>query len=124
MELSAGWAEIVASVMSILCSGMGVIIWHLFQSVRADAKAAKANADALKDQFREDNEALKDELSNYKLYVAEHYVTQNELTKAVGNLEKSIERLIDAVRQAAQEAREDFTQLHRRIDEKADKRPS
>lgn len=113
MELNAGWAQIAATALSILCSFLGFIVWHLYQGVRAEAKAATAEA-----------EANKTELATYKLYVAEHYVTQNELTKAVGSLEKSIDRLIDAVNRASAETRSGFIQLHQRIDEKADKRPA
>lgn len=62
-----------------------------------------------------------DDLAAHKLYVAEHYVTQTELTKAVGSLERSIERLIEAVNQNSKETREGFAAIHLRIDTKADK---
>lgn len=113
MELSAGWAELLAALFGLLASGMGTVLWFLFKSVREDARAAKA-----------DVESLKTDMANYKLYVAEHYVTQNELTKAVASLEKSIDRLIEAVDRSSRETRESLIQLQTRIDEKADKRPS
>lgn len=74
--------------------------------------------------MQEHGEAIKavsDALSAHKLHVAEHYVTQTELTKAVGSLERSIERLIEAVNQNSKETREGFAEIHRRIDTKADK---
>lgn len=60
-------------------------------------------------------------LDGHKLHVAEHYVTQNELTKAVESLDKTMQRLIDAVNQNSRETREGFSEIHRRIDGKADK---
>lgn len=73
---------------------------------------------------REHSESLKTvtkELTEYKLHVAEHYVTQTELTKAVSSLEKSIERLIEAVNQNSKETRDGFAEMHKKIDTKADK---
>lgn len=86
------------------------------QRDRADGKrdeAIKEQGDAVK--------ALGDALAAHKLYVAEHYVTQGELTKAVENLDKTMQRLLDAVNQNAKEARDGFAEIHRRIDGKADK---
>lgn len=75
-------------------------------------------------KFKEHGEALQEQvgaLAAYKLHVAEHYVTQTELTKAVGSLERSIERLIEAVNQNSKETRDGFAEINRRIDTKADK---
>lgn len=69
----------------------------------------------------QDIEALGKSLADHKLYVAEHYVTQGELTKAVEALDKTMQRLIDAVNQNSKETREGFAEIHRRIDTKADK---
>lgn len=66
-------------------------------------------------------DSLEKDAANYKLYVAEHYATQNDLTKAVASLERTIERLIEAVNQNSKETREGFAEIHRRIDTKADK---
>ncbi len=75
-------------------------------------------------KLKEHDEAIQkrsDELAAYKLYVAEHYVTQNELTKAIESLDKTMQRLLDAVAAGAKETREGFAEIHRRIDTKADK---
>lgn len=85
---------------------------------------AKRSIAQLDQKIRDHDTALQaraDDMSAYKLYVAEHYVTQTELTKAVGSLERTIERLIDAVNQNSKETREGFAEIHRRIDTKADK---
>lgn len=66
-------------------------------------------------------DANEKEIANYKLYVAEHYATQNDLTKAVASLEKTIERLIEAVNQNSKETRDGFARMDLRIDAKADK---
>lgn len=112
MDLS-GWIEIGTAVLGVLGPAVGAVLWSLYKSVRDDARAAKAQA-----------EAQKNELTAYKLYVAEHYVTQNDLTKAVANLEKSIDRLIEAVNQASKETRESIGALQARIDDNVDKRAS
>jgi hypothetical protein len=110
MELNVGWVESGVAVFGILASGAGTVLWFLFQGVKIDAEAAKSAADA-----------LKTDLANYKLYVAEHYVTQNDLTKAISSLERSIERLIDTVDKNSQETRDSFGALYERLDKKADK---
>ncbi|TCG09378.1 hypothetical protein BZM27_06145 [Paraburkholderia steynii] len=63
------------------------------------------------------NENAKD-LSDYKLYAEKRFVTSDELTKAIGNLEGSIERLIESVDTNAKEMREWFRLLQQT---KADK---
>lgn len=108
--MSELWVEIGCALLGVVGPGVGGILWFLFKSVRDDARAAKAEGEALKIQF-----------GDYKLYVAEHYVTQNELTKSMASLEKSIDRLIDAVDRSSRDTRESLVQLQKRIDEKADK---
>ncbi|WP_207000758.1 hypothetical protein [Trinickia mobilis] len=93
----------VASIGSLAATGAGTVAWWMFRGVVARADANEKD------------------LANYKLYVAEHYATQNDLTKAVASLERTIERLIEAVNQNSKETRDGFTELHRRIDGKADK---
>lgn len=105
------------AVVEVGCAGFaavsGVFGWLWQRSEGQRDKTIKEQGDAIK--------ALSDALSAHKLYVAEHYVTQTELTKAVGSLERSIERLIEAVNQNSKETREGFAEIHRRIDTKADK---
>lgn len=107
------WVEIGIAVLGVVGPGVGTVLWFLYKSVRDDARAAKAQA-----------EAIRGELANYKLYVAEHYVTQNDLTKAVSDLNKTIDRLIEAVNQSSRETRDSIGKLQDRLDEKADKRPA
>jgi hypothetical protein len=64
---------------------------------------------------------LRDQIAAQRLHVAETYVTQEGLTKALSNLDITIQRLIDAVDKNSRETRDAFSELHRRIDGKADK---
>lgn len=82
---------------------------------------SEAMRDATLKKNAEDIESLSRALADHKLYVAEHYVTQGELTKAVENLDKTMQRLIDAVDRTSRETREGLSEIHRRIDGKADK---
>lgn len=88
-------------------------IAQLDEKIKGQDKRMEAQDDALQKRA--------DELSSFKLHCAETYVTQSELTKAVSSLERSIERLIEAVNLNSKETREGFSQLHLRIDGKADK---
>lgn len=97
------WVRLVEVVGALGITGFSTVLWFLFLSVRKDAR------DAL------------DKLADYKLHVAETYVTHDGLTKVVSNLNQTIERLIVAVQQNSQETRDGFSELHRRIDGKADK---
>ena len=105
------------AVVEVGCAGFaavsGVFAWLWQRSESARDNVIRDHGIAIK--------AVTDGLSGYKLHVAEHYVTQTELTKAVGSLEKSIERLIEAVNLNSKETREGFAEIHRRIDTKQDK---
>ncbi|UCF25198.1 MAG: hypothetical protein JSV72_07280 [Ralstonia sp.] len=87
--------------------------WVLKRSVAQMDQKLRDHSDALQEQIAA--------LAAYKLHVAEHYVTQSELTKAIESLDKTMQRLLDAVAAGAKETREGFAEIHRRIDTKADK---
>lgn len=105
------------AVVELGCAGFatvsGIFGWLWQRSEGQRDKTIKEQGDGIK--------AVTDALNAYKLHVAEHYVTQTELTKAVSSLERSIERLIEAVNLNSKETREGFAEIHRRIDTKADK---
>ncbi|CDY79493.1 hypothetical protein BGLT_02274 [Caballeronia glathei] len=109
------------AVVEVGCAGFaavsGVFGWLWQRSEAQRDKTSKEQGDAIKEQslaIKELNKAL----DAHKLHIAETYVTQTELTKAVGSLERSIERLIEAVNQNATEMREGFRLLQQT---KADK---
>jgi|GEM_PF-1599797 len=105
------------AVVEVGCAGFaavsGVFAWLWQRSETARDKVIQEQGDAIKEVSRA--------LEGHRLYVAEHYVTQTELTKAVGSLERSIERLIEAVNQNSKETRDGFSEMHRRIDTKQDR---
>jgi len=84
-------------------------------------RRAVAQNDKRIDDLSGENKLLRTALDAHKLHVAEHYVTQNELTKAVESLDKTMQRVLDAITENAKEAREALAEIHRRIDAKADK---
>lgn len=120
MEWSA-WTGILGAVLAVILGGVGTILWFLFMSVRSEARDARIAASSARENATIEIAKVKDELAAHRLYVAEHYVTQNELTKAVENLDKTMQRMLTAMDHNAQEMRDGFTQLHKRIDGKADK---
>ncbi len=84
-------------------TGFAAVLWFIVRAVRQDARDALA------------------QLAAYKTHVAETYVTEAGMTKAIANLDTTIQRLIDAVNSSSKETRDAFVELSRRIDGKADK---
>lgn len=101
----------IGSVFLTCTGGVFAYLWRRSESARD--KVIREHGEAIKEVAKA--------LEGHRLYVAEHYVTQTDLTKAVGSLERSIERLIEAVNQNSKETREGFAEMHRKIDTKADK---
>lgn len=105
--------------MDLLSAGIGgsaatavfaVIGAMLKRSINQLDKRLDSHDQALKDQGND--------LAAYKLHAEQHFVTSDELTKAIGNLEGTIERLIESVNANANEMREWFRLLQQT---KADK---
>jgi chemotaxis regulatin CheY-phosphate phosphatase CheZ len=137
------WTTVAVTVVGLLLSGIGVLLWFLYLDVRkkaddAAASAAKAAKDADKrvdDVVRdtgaaaakaaEDSakkiEAVSRELADHKLYVAEHYVTQGALTQAIEGLNNAIQALTSGIRDMNRDFSQKLDSLHRRLDGKADK---
>lgn len=106
--------DFTTGAVSAAAAGVFAVFgWLLKRAIGQMDQKLKEQSDALQDQVRA--------LAAYKLHVAEHYATQNDLTKAVASLERTIERLIEAVNQNSKETRDGFAEIHRRIDTKADK---
>jgi chromosome segregation ATPase len=104
------WIHIALAVFGLVASGAGSILSYLYVSVRSEAKEA-----------RDLGESLKDELSKYKLYVAERYVTQGDLSKAIENLNRNIEALSRGIENMSNHMSSKLDRLDRRLDNKADK---
>lgn len=115
---AAPWVAIV------LAPCLGVAGWflkRLNEKVEAQETARIEAVNAVEKRLMLEISAGRDAFANYKIHVAEHYVTQSELTKAVESLDRTMQRLLEAVNQNAKETREGFSEIHRRIDGKADK---
>jgi hypothetical protein len=92
---------------------IGVLRWSLTRSERS--------IDTLIAGHGKEIAALKKELAEHKLHVAQSYVTQSELARSIEKLEKTIDKLLDAINQMARDSKEAFAELHRRVDGKEDK---
>lgn len=108
--MEAWMVSIGIFVMSLI---IGTLRWSLTRSEKS--------IDALISGHGKDIEALKKDLSEHRLHVAQAYVTQTELAKTIDSFERTVERLIDAINQMSRDSKEAFAELHRRIDGKADK---
>jgi septal ring factor EnvC (AmiA/AmiB activator) len=92
---------------------IGTLRWSLTRSEKSiDALIAGHGAEIA---------ALKKELAEHKLHVAQSYVTQSELARSIEKLEKTVDKLLDAINQMARDSKEAFAELHRRVDLKEDK---
>lgn len=123
---------IVGGIAGVAASAVGAVFWYLCKDARKQAEsakhaataakdAAKADITALREQAKADINLLREEHAAYKLHVAERYVTQDALTKAVTGVEKALDRLMATIEKNAAEQREAFAEIHRRIDSKVDK---
>jgi uncharacterized membrane-anchored protein YhcB (DUF1043 family) len=95
--------------MDILSAGIGgAAATAFFGSIAALLKRSVTQLDK---KLESHDEALKEQskaLEAYKLHAEQHFVTSDELTKAIGNLEGTIQRLIESVNSNASEMREWF----------------
>lgn len=108
--MEAWMVSIGIFVMSII---IGTLRWSLTRSERS--------IDALISGQGIEITALKKELADHKLHVAQSYVTQSELARSIEKLEKTVDKLLDAINQMARDSKEAFAELHRRVDGKEDK---
>lgn len=93
------WTGLLA-VVQLLLTALAIVLWRQYQEL-------KRTADTTARELADHKTTTARELADYKTHVAETYVTNNELSKAVD----SLNRAIDAV----------FKKLER-IDEKLDRK--
>ena len=77
------WASL-ATIGCTAAGGAGSVVWYLFNNLSTSSKEDSRKNSA---EIAE----LQKELAAHKLYVAEHYVTSNELSKAIETLSKAID---------------------------------
>lgn len=92
---------------------IGTLRWSLTRSEKS--------IDALMAGHGKEIAALQKDLAEHKLHVAQSYVTQSELARSIEKLEKTVDKLLDAINQMARDSKEAFAELHRRVDGKEDK---
>jgi hypothetical protein len=102
--------EAVLSLATLILTGFGVVLWTLLRDAKRDAAAARAAA-----------QKAEDDVKAHELYCARTYVTQEGLTLAVNNLEKSISSLVQAVKDNMDETRQNFRDVFSKINAKQDK---
>lgn len=106
-------AWMVTAGIFVLSIVIGVLRWSLTRSEKSiDALIAGHGAKLA---------ALEKDLADHRLHVAQSYVTQSELARSIEKLEKTVDKLLDAINQMSRDSKEAFAELHRRIDGKADK---
>ncbi|WP_175787388.1 hypothetical protein [Burkholderia anthina] len=113
--------QILLTVALFVLGGFSTLLWFLYQSVRQDARDALAEAQAARVDAAKAKADGEQRASELRVHVAENYVTQEGLTKALNNLNRSIDQLIDTVKANMEEMRAGLSEIHRRVDGKADK---
>jgi hypothetical protein len=112
---------LLQALLTLLVSGFAGVLWYNYLALRQDVKEAHKR---ISEEAREKAELiakLDAKFADHRLHVAETYVTQDSLTKAIDGLNNAIGRLIDTVRVDGEATRTALSELHRRIDGKADK---
>ena len=115
------WMPLVVTLVSLVLGGFSTVLWFLYQSVRQDARDALAAAQVAKSAASDAKADADRKVSELRLHVAETYVTQEGLTKAISSLDQTINRLIETVARDGEATRAALSEIHRRIDGKADK---
>jgi hypothetical protein len=132
LDMKMEWMPLVIALVSLVLGGFSTVLWFLYLSVRQDARdaldaaqasktaasAAKADVDRLIAEAKTEVERKVGEL---RVHVAETYVTQEGLTKAISSLDQTINRLIATVTRDGEATRAALSEIHRRIDGKADR---
>lgn len=95
--------ELVLALINLILGALGFVLWNSLQEAK---KVAQRSMDAI---------------SSHELYCARTYVTQEGLTQAISNLEKTIGSLVEAVKANMGETRQGFKDLYDKIDTKQDK---
>jgi uncharacterized protein YoxC len=95
--------ELALALINLVLAGLGVVLWQNLRDVREDAKKSA------------------DTIIAHELYCARTYVTQEGLTKAIQNLENTVEGLVQAIKSNMEQNRTDFRDLYNKMNTKQDK---
>lgn len=95
-------------------TGVGTVVWFWIKRVQM---SLEANAQALNGKAaRNDVEALKDELNEFKLECQKSFVSNPALMQVMASLDRTIQQLTLAIQHNAQESREGIKAINDRID--------
>ncbi len=94
-----------------LISGVFAWLWN---------RSEKSRDDLIKGHSV-DIDALRREIADHRLHVAQAYVSHPQLAKTIESFERTVERLLVAINQMARDSKESLAEIHRRIDGKEDK---
>lgn len=86
MTLDGGWALIFTTILGIVFTGLGSMIWRHVSAAQTDADSA-----------REHSEHLKSDLLSYKAHVAENYVKVHTAERMETKIFTLLERLENKV---------------------------
>jgi hypothetical protein len=95
--------DAVLAIINLLICGFAFVLWQNLRDVKIEAKKSV------------------DDLAKHELYCARTYVTQEGLTKAIQNLESTVEGLVQAIKTNMDQNRADFRDLYNKLSTKQDK---
>ncbi len=104
------WAS-VAAVGCTAATGAGTVVWWLFRRQQSQADARDVKRDEAIEGAHKQIVALKDALADHKLHVAETYVPNTQMQKA-----------IDAFNDAIKAVFAKLERIDDKLDAKADKK--
>ena len=93
----------LVSLIVLLLTGFSTVLWFMLQNAKRTAENAITD------------------LATHQLYCARTYVTQDGLTQAISNLEKTIGSLVQAVKDNMNETRTGMGELYKNLNTKQDK---
>jgi Cdc6-like AAA superfamily ATPase len=121
LDLEMEWMPLIVALVSLVLGGCSAVLWFLYLSVRQDARDALEAARVAQTAAEAAKAEAERKVGELRVHVAETYVTQEGLTKAISSLDQAINRLIQTVSQQGEATRAALSEIHRRIDGKADK---
>lgn len=91
MSLDGGWALILATILGVVLTGVGALIWRHVDAAQKDA-----------DEAIEKVEALRNEFMAYKSHVSDNYAKaphldhmETKILSVIQRLEAKVDRLVE-----------------------------
>lgn len=113
--------HILWALVTLLTTGLCVVLWYLLLSTRQDTRDAMEAARKAQTEAAAAAAASDKKVDDLRIYILEKHVTKDGLNEAVSSLKESIKALLDTVTREGTATRDSISEMHRRIDSKADK---